>query len=894
MEVTKKQFFKYTLLPGIFPRIKNFAGSGFSKLAYLTALIYNMVRILPDTHPYLKSDKIGTYSIRQVIVEAANHIEFSKKNIDQIIIFFSIITGFIILFFQFVLLMAAILVSQAHASGVTMPTTIPGFFSTPNPKEDLAFRLLDLVFGVPDFFESKEAVNTSLHQALHALFQFYSFGMILVGSIIIIYFIIAVAAETATSGTPFGQRFNKAWATIRVILFFALLIPIANGLNAAQYITLGSAKLGSGLASTGWTTFNQALISGTETLTGEKNQNIATPKPANLSHIPGFMLIAKTCQWAYHLNYDPATFPASWDPYGSDTGIQAWAVYMDKSTAKYVATLLSGTTFQDLAAKSGSPDIYVVFGVKDSVAYAGQKASIGPVCGSVALKITDVSQPGSAVIHSFYFDTINQMWQGGFQMDKFAENYTRRYLNIAGYTDPTAALPGENEKKNWIEKLEKQSEKNIKDAVQEQITNGNWEMSKQMRDYGWAGSGIWYNMIAQQNGALIAAVEQTPMTIQYPEIMERNKDRKQKEDREPNWSDRFSLDRTKNSPYPYIQIPDEINIANTLDQVYKFWEGNDDPIEFHMTGNPIIDTINVVLGTQGLFEMCENTDIHPLAQLSAVGKSMVDSSIRSFAAAGIFTIGSIIPNPFSGAAEAFASFFGTIASVGLLVGFILFYVLPFMPFLYFFFAVGGWVKGIFEAMVAMPLWALAHLRIDGDGIPGEAAIGGYYLIFEIFIRPILIVFGLLAAILIFAGMVRVLNDIFYLVVTNLSGHDPESSTSCFKKPSQYSTTTPAVKQAELSQAFRGPVDEFFFTIVYTIIVYMIGTSCFKLIDMIPNNILRWINAEVPSFNDNADDAAEGLMKYVTLGGSQFGSQLGDSIGGLGKGIKGSVESFVKK
>ncbi|MEZ5903429.1 MAG: DotA/TraY family protein, partial [Alphaproteobacteria bacterium] len=282
------------------------------------------------------------------------------------------------------------------------------------------------------------------------------------------------------------------------------------------------------------------------------------------------------------------------------------------------------------------------------------------------------------------------------------------------------------------------------------------------------------------------------------------------------------------------------------------------------------------------------------AQLSSVGKSMVDRSIAAFAAAGIFTVGSIIPNPFAGAADSFASFFGTIGSIGLLVGFILFYVLPFMPFLYFFFSVGDWIKGIFEAMVAMPLWALAHLRIDGDGIPGEAAIGGYYLIFEIFIRPILIVFGLLAAITIFAAMVRVLNDIFYLAITNLSGHDAQTATTCFTGGNvPYSTTTTAIKQGELAQSYRGPVDEFFFTVLYTIIVYMTATSSFKLIDMIPDNMLRWINAEVPSFGDNAGDAAEGLMKYVTLGGSQFGSQLGESLGGFKKGLQGSVQSFMK-
>lgn len=69
---------------------------------------------------------------------------------------------------------------------------------------------------------------------------------------------------------------------------------------------------------------------------------------------------------------------------------------------------------------------------------------------------------------------------------------------------------------------------------------------------------------------------------------------------------------------------------------------------------------------------------------------------------------------------------------------------------------------------------------------------------------------------------------------------------------------------------------------------MTGTACFKLIDLIPNDILRWFNAEVPSFNDKTGDAAEGLVKYISIGGQQFSSQIGSSIGGVGQGLQGSM------
>src|SRR5690606_4967734 len=117
-----------------------------------------------------------------------------------------------------------------------------------------------------------------------------------------------------------------------------------------------------------------------------------------------------------------------------------------------------------------------------------------------------------------------------------------------------------------------------------------------------------------------------------------------------------------------------------------------------------------IFGTRGLFDMCANTDTHPLAQLSILGKWLIESSIRNMGMSLAFAVGGALPIPVAGPAlAAISKILLSVASVTLTLGFMLFYVLPFMPFLYFFFAVGGWVKGLFEAMVGVPLWALAHL-----------------------------------------------------------------------------------------------------------------------------------------------------------------------------------------
>jgi hypothetical protein len=204
--------------------------------------------------------------------------------------------------------------------------------------------------------------------------------------------------------------------------------------------------------------------------------------------------------------------------------------------------------------------------------------------------------------------------------------------------------------------------------------------------------------------------------------------------------------------------------------------------------------------------------------------------------------------------------FVTFTTMGLSVGLILYYVLPFLPFMYYYFAVGSWIKAIFEAMVGVPLWALAHLRLNGNGLPGDKALNGYFLIFEIFVRPILTVFGLLAGMAVFAAMVKTLNGIFPLVTMNLTGFENDA---------------PKVKGTILGQEFRrSVVDEFFFTVIYTVIVYMIALSSFKMIDLVPNNILRWLGGGVQTFQsgDNNENSMRQFIQYAALSGSRLVGQ----------------------
>ena len=322
---------------------------------------------------------------------------------------------------------------------------------------------------------------------------------------------------------------------------------------------------------------------------------------------------------------------------------------------------------------------------------------------------------------------------------------------------------------------------------------------------------------------------------------------------------------------------DELQIGNTLSEVYEAWTcGSATPkTELNSQGNLIVDAINDIFGSSGIFDLRQNDFINPLAQLVAVGKGIMDATMRNLLISIGLAAGGGFANAMrwatlAGLGQIGQQFFSTFTTAGIIMGFVLYYILPFMPFIYFFFAVGSWVKAIFEAMVGVPLWALAHLKIQGEGLPTQSALTGYLLILEIFLRPILTIFGLLASIIIMSALVRGLNSIFGLVTSNVTGFDCNPCT----------LGTPGSLEGTIN---RDPYDRFFFTIIYTIVVYLTATSCFKLIDQIPSGVMRWMGSSAQAFEDGVGDPVQSLAKYTSMITQQVSAQVVpalDNAGGL--------------
>src|SRR3546814_17012521 len=81
-------------------------------------------------------------------------------------------------------------------------------------------------------------------------------------------------------------------------------------------------------------------------------------------------------------------------------------------------------------------------------------------------------------------------------------------------------------------------------------------------------------------------------------------------------------------------------------------------------------------------------------------------------------------------------------------GIILAIVLPLYPFFGFLAATISWLILVVEAVLAAPLWAFAHMRMDGHEFATEASKAGYRLSLNILMRTSLLLFGLVMSYLI--------------------------------------------------------------------------------------------------------------------------------------------------
>lgn len=152
---------------------------------------------------------------------------------------------------------------------------------------------------------------------------------------------------------------------------------------------------------------------------------------------------------------------------------------------------------------------------------------------------------------------------------------------------------------------------------------------------------------------------------------------------------------------------------------------------------------------------------------------------------------------------------------------------PLIPYIIFVFGVISWFILVIEAMVAAPLVALGILSPEAQHDilgKGEPAL---MLVFSIFLRPGLMIFGMMASMLLAAVAVTMVNASFSVVMSSITAYQLGASGA-----------------GQAGQKGGGGVDILeliFFMVAYVSLIVAVLNKCFALIHMVPDRVLRWIH-----------------------------------------------------
>lgn len=854
---------KYTMMPEILPRIRRL-GFHFGHFAYLLALVFSSARLIPASHPVLNAANIGRFGVRQVIAIAANNLTWSKKNIDQIAIFIAIVIGLIMLVIQ------AAFIGFMALTGTANAQTADSFFTSPNPAEDPILIFLAQVFGNLDGFWGTQYTSanapgssTAIHEGVRQVLSLYSMATMVIAVIIVLYYILTVIGEAAKTGTPFGQRFNSLWAPIRLIVALGLLVPLGSGLNSAQYITLWVAKMGSGLGTQAWIQMSRVIDGNPERY---ELAEFSTPWMRELAAEVFFMEVCRQTHNKEISMSDPdrLVMPNIVEEINGEDGVYSYKVAYE-NRARFLG-------------------------------YFG-----GAYCGNVSIKMESdhasvISVPVEKVfteVKGIILDMTNQYSE----IAQIAEKYAKGEISVdgAGETMPLS------DAFNQVMAIADGKDQNLRDELADEINQAQSEQLQKIldeRENSWAHAGVWYlelsrliqvsqdtsknarpNTTAVEVSNLQGQPFITPSQSGIPQEMVDQNMIFSGVSGIPPESKRALLtvwryyQQNKGNYLPEEKIPDACkgidSSSNAFEAVGCFVVALIVPKELVLLAYPngFPDDVESNTSDEKIEESTQRRMLDPMGTLLRAGYSITQRAWVSILAGAAMSGVSGILGAFGGAMGAVGAAIGVLGSIaillggiGLSAGMILYFLLPVFPFIYFFFAIVSWVMEIFEAVIAMPLWALAHLRIDGDGMPGQAAMNGYFLLLSILLRPAFIVIGLIAGALVFGAAIFLLQTLFANVLFIKGGG--------------------SVSGLELM----------IYTVIFAYLCYSAGITSFKLVDNIPNQILRWIGNGTPTFSEGKEDPVGGNSQLLMAGTAVLGGQAANT---LSSGLQSAGQSTAK-
>lgn len=194
------------------------------------------------------------------------------------------------------------------------------------------------------------------------------------------------------------------------------------------------------------------------------------------------------------------------------------------------------------------------------------------------------------------------------------------------------------------------------------------------------------------------------------------------------------------------------------------------------------------------------------------------------------------------------------------------FYLPMLPSIIWYGGVLSWVIVVIEGFVAAPLWMVAHMDLDGDGM-GQRSEHGYLFLLNLLFRPALMVIGLVAGWLASNALCELLK--YGVQQWYFSGSGNTSSIPI------------------IGTGLAGIIQFFGVIIIFGYLGMITLKQCFSLITVLPDQVLAWVGRAAQSVGGNIEHDTHNTIAGVAgkLGGETSQSARLRLQPGGGGGIK---------
>ncbi len=758
----------------------------------------------------------------------------------------------------------------------------------------------------------------ALQNALANLMGVYNSGVLLVAGAIIFWMIMSIVVDTAKTGVFGGGRHNMVWTPIRVVFALGIMIPLGTqGFSSGQYMVMKLAEWGSNFGSQGWV----AYVGG---VTADKSL-IAPFSPNNATSLVSGVSKTLLCQVVYNSYLQQST--GGLDPQQVIVAKQDAANHVGQVVNRYTNATganICGTITYSKKGVAGEDNAAILAGTGSAITTPMDAASVAAAnTGSnrtdmtntnatLATAMTDFRESMLGALEGVMDDstgsviTTGRSWACKFAARRFANGGTAsNQVGNSGNCPAGFATPAtEPDSADQVSML-----KDIQNAIGVAydgntvnppgsvttppptsakgafMTYVNGGMMPEMRKRGWAGMGMWYQDISNMNGVAQGAKE--PSASVEPgsvwtsadsgsmwqcagsKLMGRACKESGLEEKVmtvlgdyDRWWEANSAPSAANPANPTVQRNQDLNqsssggVKSLISLVRSSSPGD----------NGLLNWLAVKLWGRGddvffIHAVDESaTNTYPLAQLAEAGHSVIWNGLGILATLTLLQTLSTISIPFlsAGAGFAVSALAGGMASLAttlIVAGIMIAFYLPILPFLRVAFAVLTWATSVFQAVVMVPIAALAHLSSEGEGLAGGARTA-WILWLNVLMRPILVVFGFVAGMLIF--------NTFAVYFHTTFNQGAASVIAANTNPIMHIIAVVA------------------FSVIYLGTLYTAANMSFKLLDVFPDALMRWMGGQA---DHSMDDHSDGKMMAATQMLGQMTPQFKSGAGGKGGGGK---------